>query len=60
LSDSAEKTQDATTRAAQSGAISADSLTPDADLAALVTAWPSLSKATRQAIIKLVKEPASD
>jgi hypothetical protein len=41
--------------AAESGAVAARNLEMDADLAAIITAWPTLSKVTRRVIIRLIE-----
>ena len=42
---------------AQSGALSGDSV-PDADLLALIHAWPSLPEAVRRQVVGLVRAAA--
>ncbi len=49
------KTAFSETGGAESGAVAARNLEMDADLRTIITAWPLLSEATRQVIVRLVE-----
>ena len=58
--DFSQNTEQAAASAAESGAISTDSIAADPDLETVVKAWPTLPFISRQAILVLVRKQSSD